>query len=126
MRVLLDTVTFVLAVNSPERLSRRARSILEAAGEVRELSSVSVTEIAIKNSNGKLEFSKVNVSAGVADLELRYLPFTAEHALRLFELPMHHRDPFDRQLIAQAGCEEIPIVTNDRLFGLYRDIEIIW
>jgi len=93
---------------------------------VRELSSVSVTEIAIKNSNGKLEFSKVNVSAGVADLELRYLPFTAEHALRLFELPMHHRDPFDRQLIAQAGCEEIPIVTNDRLFGLYRDIEIIW
>src|SRR5215217_6456124 len=101
MRLLLDTVTFVWAASAPERLSRAAASALRKATAVREISVVSLTEIAVKQTRGKLTFSKADATSGVADLRLRVLPYSAEHAFRLFELPAHYADPFDRQIIAQ-------------------------
>jgi PIN domain nuclease of toxin-antitoxin system len=126
MRLLLDTVTFIWAVTSPERISRRAMSALQSEQVVREISSVSLTEIAIKQARGKLTFGKDDLRAGVADLRLRVLPYTAEHAFRLFDLPLHHADPFDRQIIAQGICEAIPVVTCDDKFRLYKELKVLW
>jgi PIN domain nuclease of toxin-antitoxin system len=126
MRVLLDTVTFIWAVSSPESLSRQAMSVLRRDAAVREISSVSISEIAIKQARGKLTFGKDDLMAGLADLRVRVLPYTAEHALGLFDLPLHHPDPFDRQIIAQAICENIPVVTCDEKFRLYKEIKVLW
>ena len=126
MRLLLDTVIFIWAVESPERISRKAMAALEHHDAVREMSAVSISEIAIKSAIGKLNLSERDVLTGIADLQLRVLPYTAEHANRLFNLPLHHADPFDRQIVAQALAENIPIVTSDEKFGLYKGIKVIW
>lgn len=126
MRLLLDTVTFLWAVLSPERISRRAISAMENAETVREISSISISEIAIKQSRHKLAFNTNDVLSGMQDLRLRVLPYTADHALQLFHLPLHHSDPFDRMLIAQALSEEIPIITCDEKFAVYKDLKVIW
>lgn len=75
---------------------------------------------------GKLKVSLADLQRAVEDLDLRILPYTRDHASRLFDLPLHHTDPFDRQIIAQALCEEIPIVTCDDKFSRYKGLEIIW
>jgi PIN domain nuclease of toxin-antitoxin system len=126
MRLILDTVTFIWAASSPERLSRAAMSALRKGTAVREISVVSLTEIAVKQARGKLTFSKADAMAGVADLRLRILPYAAEHAFRLFDLPTHHADPFDRQIIVQALVENIAVVTPDDAFNLYEGLKVIW
>ena len=126
MRVLLDTVTFIWAVSTPERISRAAMSALRKANAVREISVVSLTEIAVKQARGKLTFGGADAMTGVADLRLRILPYSAEHAFRLFDLPAHHADPFDRQIIAQALVENLPVVTPDESFTLYQGLKVIW
>ena len=126
MRVILDTVTFIWAVRTPERLSRAAMSALRKGTAIREISVVSLTEIAVKRARGKLTFTKADAIAGVADLQLRVLPFTTDDAFRLFDLPTHHADPFDRQIIAQALVEHVPVVTPDEAFSLYEGLKVIW
>lgn len=126
MRLLLDTAVLIYAVESPENLSKRATAVLRNAANVLELSSVSLAEIAIKAASGKLKLSAAIVRQSIRDLDLHILPYTAEHAYRLFDLPRHHGDPFDRQIIAQALSEDIPIVTSDEKFGLYKGIKVIW
>lgn len=126
MRLLLDTAAFVFAIQSPERLSRRAESALKNPANVREVSSVSLTEIAVKANLSKLHISAAMVRQALEDLDVRVLPFTAAHAFHLFDLDDHHRDPFDRQIIAQSMVEEIPIVTPDEKFGLYKGLKVIW
>jgi PIN domain nuclease of toxin-antitoxin system len=91
-----------------------------------ELSTVSVTEIAIKAASGKLAFSAVILRKTMDDLGIRILPYTADHAFRMFGLPRHHNDPFDRQIIAQALCERIAVVTPDDKFRLYEGITVFW
>jgi PIN domain nuclease of toxin-antitoxin system len=126
MRVILDTVTFIWAVSSPERLSRAAMSALQKRTAVRQISVVSLTEIAVKQTRGKLTFDKADAIAAVADLRLRILPYSAEHAFRLFDLPTHHADPFDRQIIAQALAEDVPVVTPDEAFNRYEGLTVVW
>ncbi len=126
MRLILDTVTFIWAISTPERLSRAAMSALRKGSAVREISVVSLTEIAVKQTRGKLTLGKAEAMAGIADLRLRVLPYTAEHAFRLFELPTRHADPFDRQIIAQALVENVPIVTPDESFQLYEGLKVVW
>jgi PIN domain nuclease of toxin-antitoxin system len=126
VRLLLDAAVLIYAVESPENLSKRATAVLRNAANVLELSSVSLAEIAIKAALGKLKLSAAIVRQSIRDLDLHILPYTAEHAYRLFDLPRHHGDPFDRQIIAQAITEEIPIVTSDEKFALYKEIKIIW
>src|SRR5438445_5265803 len=126
MRRILDTVTFIWAVSTPERLSRAAMSALRKSNAVREISVVSLTEIAVKQTRAKLTFAKADVLAGVADLRVRVLSYKAEHGLRLFDLPTHHTDPFDRQIIAQALVENVPVVTPDETFNLYEGLKVVW
>jgi PIN domain nuclease of toxin-antitoxin system len=126
VRLLLDTAILIYAVQEPRRLTRRAAAALENPENVLELSAVSITEIAIKATLGKLSFTSAIGRQAIQDLDIRVLPYTGEHALRLFELPVHHSDPFDRQIIAQALSEKIPVVTPDEKFGLYRGLKVIW
>ena len=78
-----------------------------------------------EQSLGKLRIGKDEVLTGIADLLLRVLPYTADHALHLFDVPLHHSDPFDRQIISQALCEKIAVVTSDEKFGLYKGLRIV-
>jgi PIN domain nuclease of toxin-antitoxin system len=125
MRLLLDTAAFIFAVQSPERLSTRVEVALQKPGNV-ELSAVSLVEIAIKSTRGKLRLSAEDARKGVEDLGIRILPYTAEHAFHLFELPLHHSDPFDRPIIAQALAEKIAVATPKEKFSLYKGLKVIW
>ena len=126
MRLLLDTAVLIFAVEAPDRLSKRAAAALKNPEHLRELSSISLTEIAVKTSLGKLSISALIARQALDDMDVRVLPFTSDHAFRLFDLPTHHRDPFDRQIIAQALSEDIAIVTPDRHFSSYRGLKLIW
>ena len=126
MRLLLDTAVLIHAVEAPERLSKRAVRALQNQENILELSTISLAEIAIKASLGKLGISSAIVREAIADLDIRVLPYTAEHAFHLFALPLHHGDPFDRQIIAQALAEQIPVVTPDEKFRLYEALKIVW
>ena len=126
MRLLLDTATFIWALSSPERISAKAMRMLRDPQAKRELSAISLVEIAIKHKLGKLTYSSEDVMIGIADLQLRVLPYTADHAFQLFRIPLHHADPFDRQIIAQAVSEDIPVVTSDDKFKLYKEVQVIW
>ena len=126
MRLLLDTAALIYAVVSPERLSKRVAGLLQNSQHILEVSSISLAEIAIKANLGKLEISAADARQAILDLDARVLAYTSEHAFSLFGLPSHHRDPFDRQIIAQALFEGIPILTPDDMFSLYRGVKVIW
>src|SRR5271169_3478155 len=115
-----------MAVKSPERLSRKALRAVQNPANVRELSAISLAEIAAKDAAGRLAFAKADVLQGIADLQLRLLPMTADHAFHLLDLPVHHRDPFDRLIIAQAVSENLPVITCDRQFRLYKGLTVFW
>jgi PIN domain nuclease of toxin-antitoxin system len=126
VRLLLDTVALIFAVESPERFTKHATAILQNSENILELSAISLSEIAIKVARGKLTFSAADMRRALEDLDLRVLPYTANHAFSLFDLPLLHADPFDRQIIAQALSEEIPVMTCDEKFSLYKGLKVLW
>ncbi len=127
-RLLLDTNALLWALLSPDDLSQEAFKRLRDPDTQLLVSSVSAWEIAIKHALGKLGGAE-QVVAGFGShlerLQADVLVITPEHALRAGALPRHHRDPFDRMLIAQAQLEHLPIVTSDALFASY-EVEIVW
>jgi PIN domain nuclease of toxin-antitoxin system len=94
VRILVDTAVLIFAVESPERLTHRAAAILENPENVLDLSAVSLSEIAIKAALGKLRLSATTVRQAIDDLGIRVLPYTREHALKLFDLPLSASRPF--------------------------------
>ena len=126
MRLLLDTVVLIHAVQTPELLSRRATAAIEDSKNILELSAVSLSEVAIKTALGKLLLPAALARQAVEELGIRILPYSADHAFQLFDLALHHRDPFDRQIIAQALVEGVPVVTPDEKFRLYKGLKVIW
>jgi len=126
VRVLLDTHIFITAaVEGLEGLSPKTFKLLRDTETERVLSSVSVTEIAIKSTIGKLPMNSDRVSRALADLGITLLPYTTAHAMRLFDLPLHHGDPFDRMLIATALAEDLLILSADTLFREYKGLRVI-
>ena len=127
MKLLLDTHAFLWFIAGDDRLSRNARGAMERDDAELFLSAASVWEMAIKASLGRLTLP-VSVADTVAEKVedgFRMLPVEWEHAAAVQELPWHHRDPFDRLLIAQAAAEKMPLVTGDRIFRAY-GANIIW
>lgn len=117
-RLLLDTQAVLLALADDPNLSPPARSaIADPANDVF-VSAVSVWEIAIKRALGKLR-APVGIAALVEESGFQELVVTSFHAEQAGDLPMHHRDPFDRMLVAQAQSEGLSIVTSDRRIPLY-------
>jgi PIN domain nuclease of toxin-antitoxin system len=125
VRVLIDTSTFIWIISRPARLSREALRVLKKPDTVRELSTLSLTEMAVKIQARKLDLTKEQIRQNIEAARIQVLPYHAAHAYAYFDLPAHHYDPFDRQLIAQAIAENIPIVTPDAAFGQY-PVKVIW
>lgn len=122
MRVLLDTQSWLWMVSAPERLSPASRALVENTDNEAYLSAASAWEIAIKYALGKLRLPEPPVPYVPDRMQrLRVLPLPVEHAhaLHVSTLPLHHRDPFDRLLVAQAQLEDLSVLTADRIFGRY-------
>jgi PIN domain nuclease of toxin-antitoxin system len=118
MRILLDTHIFLWSISEPEKIPSNFRESIESLANEILVSAVSISEIMIKSSIGKLEISFHPVQE-VHEAGFSLIPFTGEEAIPLKELPFHHRDPFDRMLIAQSLVQDIPIMTCDRKFSAY-------
>lgn len=118
MKLLLDSNAFIRAYARPAELSTAARRALGDPANDRSLSLASIWEMAIKMSNGQLVLTD-DLAAALEDLAVAPLPITLAHVNRLRTLPLHHRDPFDRMIIAQAMEEGLTIVTRDRHFQAY-------
>lgn len=120
MRLLLDSNAFLWWMRG-DRFDRAARRRVERSGAV--VSAISVWELGDKVAAGKLRLP-VSVAEAVDMHEFGRLAMTVEHADRAARLPRHHRDPFDRLLIAQAQVERLTIVTRDDAFDAY-DVDVV-
>lgn len=122
MKLLLDTQILLWAAGQPERLSVAARGLLNNSKNELLFSAASLWEIAIKNSLGRDDFRAEPrlLRRGLLDNGYRELPITSEHAVNTDSLPLLHKDPFDRILLAQALTEGITLVTSDAQLARYR------
>ncbi|MBU3665267.1 MAG: type II toxin-antitoxin system VapC family toxin [Chthoniobacterales bacterium] len=118
MRILLDSHALLWALIAPDKLSAAAaREIRSAANNVW-FSPASVWELEIKRAQGKLELPD-NWLEAVERARFVELPIRGSHGMLAGRLPWHHRDPFDRMLIAQALVEDLRLATRDRLAASY-------
>jgi PIN domain nuclease of toxin-antitoxin system len=128
VRALLDTHAFLWSLLDDERLSGRARSLLEDVRNDVLFSAASAYEIALKFAKGRLDLPEppeALIPSRLGSFAYEALPITIEHAIRAAQLPPIHTDPWDRLLIAQAQIESLPIVTADSVVGQY-DVVTIW
>jgi len=123
--VLLDTHAALWLLAGDKRLSPRARAACVASDQPLIVSAVSLWEVASKRSLGKLD-APADLSRRLAKLGLfELLPISPLHAEAIGELPWHHRDPFDRMLVAQAQVEGLSIVSADPALAQY-GVEVVW
>lgn len=128
MKILIDTACWLWSLTDPDHLNKEARNLLSNPAQPLLLSAASSWEIVIKAAIGKLrlpEPPEKYIPSRMAAFNIIGLPIEHTHALRVFNLPAHHRDPFDRILIAQAQTEALTILTADRIFSEY-DVATIW
>lgn len=125
--ILLDTQCWLWMLAAPERFTDAGRAAVTDRTNELYLSAASAWEIAIKFALGKLSLPGAPadvVPSLMNESDVRALPVQITHALHVAQLPPHHRDPFDRLLIAQAQMERIPILTADPKLALY-DVEVL-
>ena len=128
MRLLLDTHTFVWWEAEAKQLSSTALSAIMTPENTIYLSMVSIWEMQIKTQLGKMTLTesladKINRQQNQNQIQL--LSILPQHIYHLAQLPDHHRDPFDRLLIAQAQLEQMPLITTDKAIQAY-DVETLW
>ena len=126
MRILLDTQAFLWLIAGDRRVTRRARSVFLDPTHEKFLSMASAWEIAIKQSLGKLKLA----ASEIIQTEMRhnaisFLDIRFSHVTQVGTMAMHHRDPFDRLIIAQAQIEGLPVLGADRAFDRY-DVRRVW
>ena len=128
MKYLLDTEVWLWSLADPDRIDPEARQLIAEGQEELYLSAASSWEISIKSALGKLRLPLPParfVPETLAAQGIRPLSITHAHALGVSELPLHHKDPFDRLLIAQALAEGMTILTADRSFARY-GVDVFW
>jgi PIN domain nuclease of toxin-antitoxin system len=128
MTVLMDTHSFLWFANGSSQLSARARAIIEDPANDKLLSMASIWEMAIKISIGKLNIAQpfeqfIPHQLQINGFETFEIKF--DHIAKVIQLPFHHRDPFDRLLIAQGLVEQFPIVSADSVFDAY-SVQRLW
>ena len=124
MKFLLDTHILVWLVGDSPSLSVVARSLLKGAQEL-QVSSISLWEIAIKASLGKMRVDQARLDAEIEQIGARPLAVTAAHARAVRALPLIHNDPFDRMLVAQAMSEPLHFMTHDAALRAYSDLVVV-
>lgn len=127
MRLLLDTHILIWALGEPKRLSKEVRAALESPANEVLFSAASIWEIAIKMQIGRTNFNVTPAEITQAALDSGFveLPVRAEHGARVSSLTLHHRDPFDRLLVAQAMTEPCWLITADAILGGYSELVVI-
>ncbi|MEM9272300.1 MAG: type II toxin-antitoxin system VapC family toxin [Cyanobacteria bacterium P01_F01_bin.143] len=128
MKFLLDTHTFIWYVTNNRKLSLKAQELINDGNNEILLSIVSIWEMVIKHSVGKLGFElpfELFIKRQLAINDFQLLNIKVENLFIVANLPLHHRNPFDRLMIAQAMVEEIPIVGTDEIFDSY-PIKRLW
>ena len=131
MRILLDTCTFLWWSTRPERLGVAFLELIDRPDVTMLFSAATPWELSIKAAKAHRPAGALQrpiedaVKSAIALFELTVLPISVEHGLRAGALAMHHRDPFDRMLIAQALVEDVPIATPDPAFAPY-GVKLLW
>ncbi len=127
VKALLDTQALLWWFGDDASLSAKAKRAISSADNEILVSAASVWEISIKNKSGKLEAQELldGLERELSDAGFVALPISHQHALRAGSLVTHHKDPFDRMLIAQAQTENLPLISNDSIFDRY-GIRRIW
>ncbi len=121
MKLLLDTHIYLWWLLDSRELSALARELISTS-ETAYVSTVSIWEAGIKWQAGKLPLPPEVLAEGIGQCEFLELPITLAHALTASKLPFHHRDPFDRMLIAQALSEPLHLVTADKTLESYSSL----
>ena len=126
MRILLDTHIALWAITDDPRLPEQARKLLLTPQNDIVVSAASVWEISIKHALGRLSMAVSGSDAldYFKESGYRLLPVAPEHAAFVEQLPLHHNDPFDRILVAQALCEPLRLLTHDAEIARYSDMVI--
>ena len=119
MNLLLDTQVVVWMLSASGSIPRPVRETIADGANALFVSAVSTWEIAIKSALGKIDVDLPKLVTALGRVGAAKLPVTIEHTLRVRDLPPHHRDPFDRLLIAQAQIEHLLILTADPWFDRY-------
>lgn len=128
MKLLLDTQCWLWWFAQPERLNEEAIAHIADETNALWLSVASIWEMGIKVAIGKLPLPEPidsYIPSRMVLLNMRSLEITASHALQASMLPLHHRDPFDRMLVAQAQMEDMMLVSADPMFRLY-NVSMVW
>ena len=128
MKVLLDTHAFLWSITGDDRLSKTAEEIFLDPDNNLFFSAASFWEICIKMSLGKLSLKRgwfKTIQEEMRINAVQWLPVEMQHCVELTKLPFHHRDPFDRMLIAQAMAEDLQLLSRDGRLSAY-EIERIW
>jgi PIN domain nuclease of toxin-antitoxin system len=128
VKVLLDTHSFLWIIQDPEHLSKTAKETFLNPANILFFSMASYWEICIKQSLGKLELAtnwKQIIDNELLENGIKWLMIEQTHCQEILNLPLHHRDPFDRLLIAQAKVESLSILTIDEAFKSY-DVITVW
>jgi PIN domain nuclease of toxin-antitoxin system len=125
MNYLLDTHSFIWWLNDSKKLSQRARRIISDSNNRIFVSHATQWEIAIKAAIGRLVFPVDRLELEVEENGFELLSLNTQHIMQIACLPMHHRDPFDRLLIAQAQKESLTLLSRDEMFASY-DVSLTW
>ena len=128
MEYLLDTHSFLWFINGDEQLSEKAKIVISDTDATKYISIISFWEIAIKISLGKLSLDMTyrDLRDQVILNGFDILPLTFEHTIELTSLDFHHRDPFDRIIIAQALTEKLVVISKDENFSKYNKLQLLW
>jgi PIN domain nuclease of toxin-antitoxin system len=128
VKYLLDTIVWLWSVGPSKTIGTAGLEILASREEEIYLSAASSWEIAIKTRLGKFQLPEPPgryVPKRLIDQGIRSLPINQDHSLKVYDLPLHHSDPFDRIIIAQAIVEDMVVLTSDRVFEKY-PIDVVW
>ena len=125
MRLLLDTHALLWYLTTPEKLPAAAHRAIRSAENEVYASLASAWEVSIKVAIGKLAFDTRGLAQALPAVGVEALGISLQHAARVAELPLHHRDPFDRMLVAQAMCESMTLVSGDRALAKY-GVRLLW
>lgn len=127
MRLLLDTHAVIWHIEQNPALSIKAVAAIKNPDNEIFVSAVSLWELSIKVSLGKLKLPKPirDIAIELRNSGVTFLQISEEHALSTASLPWHHRDPFDRMLVVQSQLEDLTLISRDGVFGEY-EVSLLW